>query len=98
MRCASPDRSLLHWIAAGALLLFPILAAAQQAARTPRIGLVGVTPGTYAERKIDDYVTEWIDKVDGRITGQGRKIVSMDGKTLTITVDGSPNLRIYDRQ
>jgi len=52
MRCAFPDRSLLHWIAAGALLLFPILAAAQQAARTPRIGLVGVTPGTYAERKI----------------------------------------------
>ena len=56
------------------------------------------TPRTYAERKIDDYTTEWIDKVDGRITGQGKKIVSMDGRTLTITVDGSPALRIYDRQ
>ena len=56
------------------------------------------TPRTYAERIVDQYVTEWFDKVDGRITGQGKKIVSMDGRTLKITVDGSPALRIYDRQ
>jgi hypothetical protein len=56
------------------------------------------TPRTYAERMIDEYTTEWFDKVDGRITGQGRKIVSKDGKTLTITVDGAPQLRVYDRQ
>jgi hypothetical protein len=56
------------------------------------------TPRTYAERIIDEYTTEWFDKVDGRITGQGRKIVSKDGKTLTITVDGSPMVRVYDRQ
>ena len=56
------------------------------------------TSRTYAERKIDDYTTEWFDKVDGRITGQGKKIVSKDGKTLTITIDGSPAVWIYDRQ
>jgi hypothetical protein len=56
------------------------------------------TPRTYAEKAIDEYVTEWIDKVDGRITAQGRKIVSKDRQTLTITVDGSSQVRIYDRQ
>jgi hypothetical protein len=58
------------------------------------------TPRTYAERKIDDHVTEWFDKVNGTITGQGKKIVSPDGKTLTITIDGQPEsrARVYDRQ
>jgi hypothetical protein len=56
------------------------------------------TARTYAERQIDDYVTEWIDKVDGRITAQGKKTVSSDRKTMTITVDGSPQIRLYDRQ
>jgi hypothetical protein len=56
------------------------------------------TPRTYAERVIDDYVTEWIDKVDGRVTAQGRKIVSKDGRTMTVTVDGLPSSRVYDRQ
>jgi len=56
------------------------------------------TPRTYAETKIDDHVTEWIDKVDGKITGRGRKIVSQDGATLTITVDGQSGVRVYDRQ
>jgi len=57
------------------------------------------TPRTYSERIVDDYVTEWTDKVDGKVTGQGKKIVSKDGKTLTVTVDGAPSqTRIYDRQ
>jgi len=56
------------------------------------------TPRTYAETKIDDYTTAWIDKVNGKITGQGRKIVSKDGQTLTITVDGQTAVRVYDRQ
>lgn len=56
------------------------------------------TPRTYAETKIDDYTTAWIDKVNGRITAQGRKIVSKDGQTLTITVDGQTAIRVYDRQ
>jgi hypothetical protein len=56
------------------------------------------TPRTYAERIIDEDTTEWIDKIDGRVTAQGKKIVSKDRKTLTITVDGSPAIRIYDRQ
>src|SRR5262249_25666935 len=56
------------------------------------------TVRTYAERMLDEYTTEWIDKIDGRVTAQGKKIVSKDRKTLTITVDGSPAIRIYDRQ
>lgn len=56
------------------------------------------TRRTYAETAIDEYVTEWIDKVDGRITNQGKKIVSKDRQTLTITVDGSSLVRIYDRE
>lgn len=57
------------------------------------------TPRTYSEKIVDDHVTEWIDKVDGKITAQGKKTVSNDGKTLTITVDGSPaQVRVYDRQ
>lgn|GEM_PF-2361911 len=56
------------------------------------------TRRSYSERIIDDYVTEWIDKVDGKITAQGKKTVSKDGKTLTITVDGATSQpRVYDR-
>jgi hypothetical protein len=56
------------------------------------------TPRTYAETKDDEYTTDWTDKVNGRVTGHGKKIVSKDGRTLTITVDGSSQLRVYDRQ
>jgi hypothetical protein len=56
------------------------------------------TPRTYAETKIDDYTTAWIDKADGKIVAQGKKIVSKDGRTLTITADGQPGIRVYDRQ
>ena len=56
------------------------------------------TSRTYAERTVDDYVTEWIDKVGGRVTAQGKKTVSKDGMTLTITVDGALAVRVYDRQ
>jgi len=56
------------------------------------------TPRTYAERMLDEYTTDWIDKFNGRVTAQGKKIVSKDRKTLTITVDDSLAVRIYDRQ
>ena len=56
------------------------------------------TVRTYAERIIDEYVTEWIDKANGQITAQGKKTISKDGKTLTITVEGTrPQTLIYDR-
>lgn len=56
------------------------------------------TPRTYAETVIDEYTTDWTDKVDGKITSHGKKIISKDGKTLTVTVDGSSQTYIYDRQ
>jgi hypothetical protein len=58
------------------------------------------TRRTYSERVIDDYVTDWTDKIDGKVTAHGKKTVSMDRRTLTISVDGAPasQVRIYDRQ
>ena len=40
------------------------------------------------------------DKIDGKVTAQGKKTISKDGKTLTVTVDGARTApgRIYDRQ
>ena len=49
------------------------------------------TPRTYSEKIIDDYVTEWTDKVAGKVTQQGKKTISKDGKTMTLTVDGRPS-------
>src|SRR5579862_2778266 len=49
------------------------------------------TSRTYSEKVIDGYVTEWTDKVAGKVTSQGKKTISQDGRTLTITVDGTPN-------
>jgi hypothetical protein len=57
------------------------------------------TPRTYSEKIVDEYVTEWTDKADGRITAQGKKTISKDGKTLTVTTDSATSPpRIYDRQ
>jgi hypothetical protein len=56
------------------------------------------TPRTYAETIIDEYTTDWTDKADGKITSHGKKIVSKDGKSLTVTVDGSSQIKVYDRQ
>ena len=56
------------------------------------------TPRSYAEKVVDEYTTDWTDKVDGKVTSHGKKIISKDGKTLTITVEGSSRFYIYDRQ
>jgi hypothetical protein len=42
-------------------------------------------PATYAERPIDSHTVEWTDKYDGRVTFSGRKSISPDGQTMTIT-------------
>jgi len=42
-------------------------------------------PATYAETPVDSHTVEWTDKYDGRVTLSGRKWVSADGQTLTIT-------------
>ena len=56
------------------------------------------TPRTYAETVADEHTTLWTDKVNGKVTAQGKKIVSSDGKTLTVTVNDSSEMYIYDRQ
>jgi hypothetical protein len=40
------------------------------------------TSRTYAETAVDDYTTDWTDKVDGKVTSHGKKIVSKDGMRL----------------
>jgi hypothetical protein len=56
------------------------------------------TTRSYSERIVDAYVTEWTDKVNGKVTASGKKTVSKDGRTLTISVDGTSQIRVYDRQ
>jgi hypothetical protein len=42
-------------------------------------------PATYAETPVDSHTVDWVDKYQGRVTGQGKKWVSADGQTLSIT-------------
>ncbi|MEP7306228.1 MAG: hypothetical protein ABJA98_11985 [Acidobacteriota bacterium] len=56
------------------------------------------TTRTYAETVIDEFTTAWTDKVNGKVVATGRKIVSKDRRTLTITVDGRSQVTVYDRQ
>ena len=56
------------------------------------------TPRTYAETVVDEYTTDWTDEVNGKVTSHGKKIISNDGNTLMVTVDGSSQMYIYDRQ
>ena len=56
------------------------------------------TTRAYAETVIDEFTTAWTDKVNGKVVASGRKIVSRDRQTLTITVDGRPQVTVYDRQ
>ena len=56
------------------------------------------TPRTYAETIVNEYTTDWTDKVNGKVTSHGKKIISGDGKTLTVTVDGSSQTYVYDRE
>ncbi len=45
--------------------------------------------GTITAKRIDAYTTENINKLDGKVTSTSRRIVSKDGKTLTIIVKGT---------
>jgi hypothetical protein len=56
------------------------------------------TTRTYAETVIDEFTTAWTDKVNGKVVATGRKIVSKDRQTLTITVDGRSQVTVYDQQ
>lgn len=56
------------------------------------------TPRTYAEKMVDEYTTDWTDKADGKVTSHGKKTVSKDGKTLTLTVEETSRMLVYDRQ
>jgi hypothetical protein len=56
------------------------------------------TTRTYAETVVDEFTTAWTDKVNGKVVATGRKIVSKDRQTLTITVDGRSQVTVYDQQ
>jgi hypothetical protein len=42
-------------------------------------------PATYAETPVDSHTVDWVDKYQDRVTAQGKKWVSADGQTLSIT-------------
>jgi hypothetical protein len=42
-------------------------------------------PATYAETRVDSHTVDWVDKYGGTVTARGKKWVSADGRTLTIT-------------
>jgi hypothetical protein len=42
-------------------------------------------PATYAETPVDSRTVDWTDKYNGMVTFSGRKSVSADGQTMTIT-------------
>jgi hypothetical protein len=42
-------------------------------------------PATYAETPVDTYTVDWVDKYQDRVTAHGKKWVSADGQTLSIT-------------
>jgi hypothetical protein len=42
-------------------------------------------PATYAETPVDSHTVDWVDKLEGRVTAHGKKWVSADGQTLSIT-------------
>lgn len=44
---------------------------------------------TRAYKKIDDHTTELTNKKDGKVTATGRIVVSADGKSRTVTVNGT---------
>jgi hypothetical protein len=54
-------------------------------------------------KRVDDHTHEVVMKVNDRAIGTGRFVVSRDGKTLTLTLDGTEgqtfhNVVVYDRQ
>lgn len=60
--------------------------------------------GTIMAKRIDEYTTENVNKLDGKITSTSRRIVSKDRKTLRILVKGTDgkgnkidNAVVYDR-
>ena len=55
-------------------------------------------PRTYEESPTqDDHRVKWVDKAGGRILASGEKWVSPDGKTMSLTVDGTSELYVFDR-
>ena len=49
---------------------------------------------TRAWKRIDDRSYQVINKVDGQVTGTSGSVVSLDGKTLTITSIGNKTVRV----
>jgi hypothetical protein len=63
------------------------------------------TADTRSYKKIDDRTTELTNKKDGKVTTMGKIVISADGKTRTITVNGTDPkgnkvefTAVYDRQ
>jgi hypothetical protein len=63
------------------------------------------TADTVSLNRIDEYTTERTDKKDGKVVGTLRRVVSQDGRTLTITTKSTNakgqavnNVIVYEKQ
>ena len=61
--------------------------------------------GSIALHRIDSRAVDTVNKKDGKITARGRWLVSLDGKTMTMIIQGPPgqtparyNIMVYDRE
>ena len=52
--------------------------------------------GTRSYKKVDDRTLEVVLKKDGKVTGSGRMVLSADGKSSTVTMNGTNT--VYDKQ
>ncbi len=71
----------------------------------PVAGLNQTGSATNSLVAVDPYTVTFTQKTDGKITGTGRRVVSKDGKTMTITTTGTnaqgqatSSTQMYDKQ
>jgi hypothetical protein len=63
------------------------------------------TADTRSYKKIDDHTTELTNKKDGKVVATGKIVISVDGKSRTVTVSGTDpkgkkvtSTAVYDKQ
>ena len=71
----------------------------------PQAGLNQTSAQTIALTAVDPYTVEFTTRVDGKITGTGKRVVAKDGKSMTIETKGTNaqgqptnNMQVWEKQ
>ncbi len=71
----------------------------------PLLSLGSQTAGSISLKRIDAYTIESVQKEDGKVTLRNHRTISKDGKTMTLTTQGTTaqgqkvnNVQIFDKQ